>query len=98
MSDSEELVDIPEDGGDDLFGDEGDDAISETGNVLSDRELESEKEDDDLEVHRRGDDEEPREFREKLISDVPLYRHRIPRSKDGTVSRGSLMPSALNSI
>ncbi|KAL2263892.1 hypothetical protein VTK26DRAFT_4569 [Humicola hyalothermophila] len=86
MSDSEDLVDIPEDAGDDLFGDEGgDDAISEAGNVLSDKDLESEKEDDDHDAERRDEVEEPRQFREKLVAEVPLYRHRIPRSSDGSL-------------
>ena len=91
MSDSEHPIDIVDEGGDDLFGDEGDDAISEVENALSDRELASDREDDELDAHRRGDDEEPREFREKLVAEVPLYRHRVPRSKDGSVSHSYLI-------
>ncbi|KAL2130098.1 hypothetical protein VTI74DRAFT_6899 [Chaetomium olivicolor] len=86
MSDSEDPIDIVDEGGDDLFGDGDDDnALSETGNVLSDRDLASERDDDDLDARRRDEDEEPPEFREKLVAEVPLYRHRIPRSKDGSL-------------
>ncbi|AEO70330.1 uncharacterized protein THITE_2121623 [Thermothielavioides terrestris NRRL 8126] len=87
MSDSEEPVDIPDEGGDDLFGDEGDDAISEIENAASDRQVASDQEDDERESRRysHDEDEEPREFREKLVAEVPLYRHRIPRSMDGSL-------------
>lgn len=88
MSDSEDPIDIVDDGGDDLFGDEDDEnAPSDAGNVLSDRELASDRGDDDIDARRHDEDEEPAEFREKLVAEVPLYRHRIPRSKDGSVSR-----------
>ncbi|KAK4129549.1 hypothetical protein N657DRAFT_677150 [Parathielavia appendiculata] len=83
MSDSEDPIDIPDEGGDDLFGDEGDDALSEADKAVSDQEIASDREDDDVDARRSEDDEEPREFREKLLLPVPLYRHRIPRSKDG---------------
>ncbi|KAK4240024.1 hypothetical protein C8A03DRAFT_42401 [Achaetomium macrosporum] len=83
MSDSEEPIDIPDEGGDDLFGDEDDDAISQKETVLSDRELASDREDDEADARDREDDEEPQQFREQLVAEVPLYRHRIPRSKDG---------------
>ncbi|KAH6853701.1 Leo1-like protein-domain-containing protein [Chaetomium sp. MPI-CAGE-AT-0009] len=83
MSDSEEPVDIADEGGDDLFGDDGDDALSDIEKVVSDREIVSDREDDEADARRQDDDEEPREFREKLVSEVPLYRHRTPRSKDG---------------
>ncbi|KAK3310132.1 Leo1-like protein-domain-containing protein [Chaetomium strumarium] len=83
MSDSEDPIDIPDDGGDDLFGDDDDDAISQKENVLSDRELASDREDGEADARGREDDEGPQEFREQLVAEVPLYRHRIPRSKDG---------------
>ncbi|KAL2022671.1 hypothetical protein VTK56DRAFT_4752 [Thermocarpiscus australiensis] len=88
MSDSEDPIDIPGEGGDDLFGGEGDDdVLSEVENALSDGELASDKEDEELDARRRGDDDddELREFREKLVAEVPLYRHRIPRSTDGSL-------------
>jgi RNA polymerase-associated protein LEO1 len=89
MSDSEDPIDIADEGGDDLFGDEGDDdAMSEIEKAVSDRDVASDREDDELDTRRHDDDEEPREFREKLVAEVPLYRHRIPRSKEGGVSHG----------
>ncbi|KAJ4297119.1 hypothetical protein N0V88_004037 [Collariella sp. IMI 366227] len=60
-------------------------APSDAGNVLSDRELASDRGDDDIDARRHDEDEEPAEFREKLVAEVPLYRHRIPRSKDGSL-------------
>ena len=93
MSDSEDHIDnVPDDAGDDLFGDEDvndDQPLSEIGeDKLSDRDLNSDRED---EVADRHDDEvdgmedvEP-EFRDKTIVDTPLYRHRIPKSGDGSV-------------
>lgn len=94
MSESEDPVDIPDDGADDLFGD-GDEAVSDADNAVSDREAASEKDDDeaDARIHddHDEDDEGPRHFREKLVSEVPLYRHRIPRSKDGGVSHDQLL-------
>lgn len=86
MSDSEEPIDIPDEGGDDLFGDEGDDMISEIGDIASDRELGSDREDDEANARRRDDENGGRVFRDRLVTEVPLYRHRIPRSKDGSVS------------
>ncbi len=88
MSDSEDPIDIADEGGDDLFGDEGDDdALSDIGKAMSDQEPASDREDDDQDARRRDDEEEHREFRDKLVTEVPLYRHRTPRSKEGGVSR-----------
>ncbi|KAL1839164.1 hypothetical protein VTJ49DRAFT_1820 [Mycothermus thermophilus] len=85
MSDSEEPIDIQDEGGDDLFGDDDDAVLSEADKALSDREAESEKEDDEDDDRRREDSSEPKEFREKLVAEVPLYRHRTPRSTDGSL-------------
>ncbi|KAK0731088.1 Leo1-like protein-domain-containing protein [Lasiosphaeris hirsuta] len=86
MSDSEDPIDVGEEVVDDLFGDEEVvDALSEV-NEPSDRELASDRDDDENEGHgARSDNDEPTEFREKLVSAVPLYRHRIPKSKDGSL-------------
>lgn len=99
MSDSDEPVDNIPDAGDedDLFGDEGGDAISDVEKAVSDREPVSDGEDNESDAHHRDDDEEPREYREKLVAEVPLYRHRIPRSKDGSVGRSFRMPPQLTS-
>lgn len=87
MSDSEDPIDIPEDGGDDLFGDGGDDAPSEAEKNVSEQEQASERgEDEEGDAHARDSDEEAGDVRDKLVAEVPLYRHRIPRSKDGSVS------------
>ncbi|KAK0734083.1 Leo1-like protein-domain-containing protein [Lasiosphaeria miniovina] len=90
MSDSEDHIEAADDGGDDLFGDGDEDAgdvLSEIENALSDRDLDSDSDDDATHGrHNRGDDDdEPTEFREKLVSGVPMYRHRIPKSRDGSL-------------
>lgn len=95
MSDSEDPIDNVDDVGDDLFGDEeGADVISEVENALSDRDLNSDREDEDSGRRGARGSEEATEFREKLVAEVPLYRHRIPRSHDGTVSH--LQPTERN--
>jgi hypothetical protein len=83
MSDSEDPVDLADDGGDDLFGDDLDEAGSEPGNVLSDKDLASDQ-DDDLEPRDEDGGDQP-EVREKVIYGVEMFRHRIPKSKNGTV-------------
>ncbi|KAK3394158.1 Leo1-like protein-domain-containing protein [Podospora didyma] len=90
MSDSEDPIDVPNEGGDDLFGDDddGDNPISEIENALSDRELASDNDDedgDDSGRQKRRDTQEPTEFREKLVAEVPMYRHRTPKSRDGNL-------------
>ncbi|KAK3328862.1 Leo1-like protein-domain-containing protein [Apodospora peruviana] len=91
MSESEEPIDNHSDGGDDLFGDGDDDApLSEVENVLSDRDLASDRDEDDDDDqrdrrHYGEQQEEPTEFRDTLVTEVPMYRHRIPRSKDNNL-------------
>jgi len=88
MSDSDEPIENIDEVGDDLFGDDdGGDAISDIENGLSDRELASDREEDTRRRDSRGESDEPAEFHDKLVSEVPLYRHRIPKSSDGGVSR-----------
>ena len=86
MSDSDQPIDAVDDAGDDLFGDDGADALSEIENGLSDQELASDRDDDTRRRDARRDSEEPTEYKEKLVGGVPLYRHRIPKSNDGSVS------------
>ncbi len=85
MSDSEDPLDQIDEGGDDLFGDEGDQQ-SPAPRALDDDELASDPEDDG---HRgQYDDEEDRvqhETREKVVMNVQTYRHRLPSPKDGMV-------------
>ncbi|KAK4230569.1 hypothetical protein QBC38DRAFT_469092 [Podospora fimiseda] len=88
MSDSEDPVDIADEGGDDLFGDEDvDDVGSPADNAASNRDVASDREDDDLGGRTQGDydDEEEQELADLVVTDVPLYRHRIPKSKDGSL-------------
>lgn len=87
MSDSEDQIDAIDDVGDDLFGDDGaDDVLSEAENALSDRELASDKEDDGHRRDSRDRSEERMEYRDKTMQDMPLYRHRVPKSHDGLCS------------
>jgi RNA polymerase-associated protein LEO1 len=92
MSESDDPISPVDEGIDDLFGDDevGDD------NAPSDRERAatpanegaSDEELVPMDEDREEEERDPQEFREKLILDVPLYRHRIPKSKqnDGSVS------------
>ena len=90
MFDSEDPVDLPDEVGDDLFGDgDADEQLSEIENVLSDRGLDSDKEDDDAQDQREGEEVErrPIQYKEIRVASTSLYRHRIPKSSDGhTVS------------
>ena len=75
---------MPDEGGDDLFGDDDDqdNAGSDRGRAASDGDLGSDL--DDLEP--RGEDGyDTREVREKVIYGVEIFRHRTPKSSDGTV-------------
>lgn len=83
MSDSEEPIDLPDEGGDDLFGDDdGEEAGSERGNVLSDRDLAS---DQDGELEPRDEDTFEEEVHDKLVYEIDMYRHKTPKPKDGSV-------------
>jgi len=84
MSDSENPIDLPDEGGD-LFGDEDDDIVagSDQGRVPSEGDLVSDQ-DQDLEP-REEDGYDTREVREKVIYGVEIFRHRTPKSSDGTV-------------
>lgn len=91
MSDSEDPVDIAGDEVDDLFGDGGgddDELQSDNERVVSDGDDASEKDarerryDDDMDV-----DEQDVVVKDRLVMNIQLYRHRAPKSKDGTVSQ-----------
>lgn len=84
MSESDEPIDLPDAGGGDLFGDEDNDAPSDQGQALSDKDLAS-----DQDVNEDYDQEEPQvegHEVEKLVWGITLFRHRTPKTKDGTVS------------
>jgi len=87
MSDSEELVELPEEE-DDLFGDEPADE------VLEDRSRAGSERDDAASDQDAGegygrDDEAPAitDYETKVIEAVEMQRHRIPKAKDQRVSR-----------
>lgn len=80
MSDSEDPVDVPE-GGDDLFGEESDNE-----RPLSDHELEDDDDDRQRDEDRGGEDDGPVEFKQTRVQDQVVYRHRVPKPKDGVVS------------
>lgn len=87
MSDSEDPIDaLDETGGDDLFGDSGDDE-SRAPRVLDDDDLASDP-DEDPDARRReyeDEDAQPHETRDRVVMGVQTYRHQIPTPKDGTV-------------
>lgn len=91
MSDSEDHVDPIDDAGDDdLFGDDDDAASAQ--NILSDRDLASDAEDDrDAGRHARATSQDEAEYKEKTVLNVPLYRHRIPKSQDDSVRVPSML-------
>lgn len=88
MSGSEDPVDVAGDEVDDLFGDvdDGDDAQSGNERAVSDDDLASDRDaretrdDDDMNV-----DGPDMEVENRLVMNIQLYRHRTPRSKDGTL-------------
>ncbi|KAI1852352.1 hypothetical protein JX265_006402 [Neoarthrinium moseri] len=88
MSDSEDHLDVAEDGVDDLFGEGGDDDDLQSDNerVLSDADLASEK--DDRERYGEDDvdmDEQDVVVKDRLVMNIQMFRHRTPKSKDGTL-------------
>ncbi|KAK6842645.1 hypothetical protein PG995_001664 [Apiospora arundinis] len=92
MSDVEDPLDLGDEGGDDLFGDGDldDDLQSEPGNgrVVSEKDLASDQEADEQSGQEDGDvdmDAQPDQIQNRLIMTTPMYRHRTPRGKDGTL-------------
>ncbi|KAH8737241.1 Leo1-like protein-domain-containing protein [Ilyonectria robusta] len=87
MSDSEDPIDPLDEGGDDLFGDEGDDEVVSTKErVLDDDDLASDPEGDTYARYRNYEDEQPQhETKDRVVMAVQTYRHRIPKPKDGAL-------------
>ncbi|PNY20653.1 Uncharacterized protein TCAP_07337 [Tolypocladium capitatum] len=86
MSDSEDPLDVVDEGGEDLFGDEGEDegedeAASPLERVLDDDELASDPDEDADARNRDYDDDMPQA--DKLVAELTTYRHRIPKPRDG---------------
>lgn len=90
MSDSEDPIDPVDEGGDDLFGDEPDEAdvsASPKERVLEDDDLASDPEEQDTYPRYRDDDgtQDQDEVRERVVVDVTAYRHAVPKPSDGVV-------------
>ncbi|KAF4461356.1 Leo1 [Fusarium albosuccineum] len=89
MSDSEDPIDPldeVDEGGDDLFGDEGDEEVASTKErVLDDDELASDPEGDNYARYRNDDDEQQFQTRDRVVMGVKTYRHRVPKPKDGAL-------------
>lgn len=89
MSDSDDPVDLHDEGGDDLFGDGDEDQPgSPPAQVLSDKDLDSDAGDANAaQGYESGGEQEAPDHQDKVIAGIQLYRHRTPRTKDGMVSR-----------
>ncbi|KAI0195462.1 Leo1-like protein-domain-containing protein [Astrocystis sublimbata] len=92
MSDSEDPVDLADDGGDDLFGDEDAEPNASRERYLSDDELASDKDADERNGTARGygdDDNEDtmqsQQTKNEIVMDVALNRHRMPKMKNGSI-------------
>lgn len=88
MSDSDGIIEPIDDGGDDLFGDEGDDDIVPTKeeSVNEDDELASDPEGDTYARYRNDDEDQAQlETKERAVQTVTTYRHRTPKPKDGAL-------------
>ncbi|KAI0482851.1 Leo1-like protein-domain-containing protein [Xylariaceae sp. FL0804] len=83
MSDSDEPIELPEEGGDDLFGDEDNAPQSDQERVLSDKDLASDQDEDERSVQEDDEDTQPQVIKEKRIQEIDLYRHRLPKTKNG---------------
>ncbi len=87
MSDSEEPVDLADEGGDDLFGDEEPEPKSDRERYLSDNELASDRDAVEHNGADYDDDEamQTQQTKEEIVLDIELSRHRMPKIKNGTV-------------
>ncbi|KAI0523728.1 Leo1-like protein-domain-containing protein [Xylaria bambusicola] len=87
MSDSEDPIDLADEGGDDLFGDDDADPKSDRERYLSDNELASNggaAEDNAMDY---DDDEaaQTQQTKDEIVMDIALSRHRKPKVKNGTL-------------
>ncbi|KAH7225803.1 Leo1-like protein-domain-containing protein [Fusarium oxysporum] len=87
MSDIEDPIESVDEGGDDLFGDDGDDDVVPTKEpVNEDDELASDPEGDSYARYRNDDEDQAQvQTKERAIQNVETYRHRIPKPKDGAL-------------
>ncbi|RYC62721.1 hypothetical protein CHU98_g3485 [Xylaria longipes] len=87
MSDSEDPLDLADEGGDDLFGDEEQEPRSDRERYLSDNELASERDAAERDGVDNDDDDEAmqaEQTKDEIVMDVALSRHRMPKMKNGT--------------
>ncbi|KAI1811863.1 Leo1-like protein-domain-containing protein [Poronia punctata] len=86
MSDSEDPVDLADEGGDDLFGDEEPEAQSGRERYLSDTELDRDAAEHDHDDMDQDDSAiQTQQTKEEIVMDVALSRHKMPRTKNGTL-------------
>ena len=88
MSDSEDPVDLHEEG-DDLFGDgDEDQSGSPPPQVLSDKDLDSDTgHANAAQAYDSDRDHDAPDHQDKVIAGIQIYRHRMPKTKDGMVGR-----------
>lgn len=88
MSDSEDPLDAVDEGGDDLFGDEGDEVdASPQARILDDDDLASDPEAyGDAEPREYDGSQSRQETKDRIVMAVQAYRHRIPKPSDDSVS------------
>ncbi|KAI1335680.1 Leo1-like protein-domain-containing protein [Xylariaceae sp. FL0016] len=86
MSDSDDAIDLPDEGGQDLFGDDGSDIDtpkSGNGRALSDKDLESDQDAEDREDREDEDATGKVVIEERTVKDIAIRRHKAPRTKSG---------------
>ena len=89
MSDSEDPVDLHDEGDEDLFGDgDEDQSGSPPAQILSDKDLDSDAGDANAaQAYESDREQEAPDHQDKVIAGIQIYRHRTPKTKDGMVSR-----------
>ncbi|KAI0428946.1 Leo1-like protein-domain-containing protein [Xylaria sp. FL1042] len=97
MLDSEDPIDLADEGGDDLFGDEEPEPKSDRERYLSDNELASNKDATEHDGVDYDDDEamQTEQTKEEIVMDIALSRHRMPKIKNGAL-QSLRVPSFLN--
>ncbi|MBE3041319.1 hypothetical protein IMZ48_01785 [Candidatus Bathyarchaeota archaeon] len=88
MSDSEDPIDLQEEGDDlDLFGDDDEgQSGSPPPQVLSDNDADSDGHASAAHGYDSDRDQDALDHQDKVIAGIQIYRHRMPKTKDGLVS------------
>ncbi|TRX97950.1 hypothetical protein FHL15_001160 [Xylaria flabelliformis] len=96
MSDSEDPVDLADDGGDDLFGDEEPESRPNREHYLSDNELASDRDAAEHDGVDNDDDDDDamqaHQTKDEIVMDIALNRHRLPKLKNGTLQSMRVPP------